>query len=108
QGGEFVGIRRRRIRFQSDFGVRGNTERRCGRIEYALHLLWFEQAGRTATEKDGLQRPLVRQRLPGTNLRTDRLDIAIVQGSMPGQDGEGAIRAALRAEGDMHIQAKGL
>src|SRR6266571_5999687 len=61
QGGEFFGISRGRIRFKGNFGVRGNPERHCSRIEYPLHLGWCEEAGRAATEKDGLQRSLVGQ-----------------------------------------------
>src|SRR5262249_6815530 len=85
-----------------------NTERRRSRVEDVLHLRRGKQARRAATEKDGLQRALMRQRLPGTDLSADRCDIALVPGCMPGQDSEGAIRATLRAEGDMHVKAKGL
>ena len=75
-------------------------------IEHALYLGWGEYTGRAATEEDGLHWSLARQRLPGTYLCTDRLDIAVVEVRVPGYDGKGAIRTALWAERDMHIEAE--
>src|SRR5262249_50841999 len=78
----------------------------CGSVEYLLHMHRVEQTGCATTQEHCLHRSLARQRLPGAYLCTDRLDVAVIRGRVPGENGEGAIRAALRAERDMHIEAE--
>src|SRR5207247_5506416 len=89
-----------------NFGCRINSKGCRGSVEHELYLGWVEQTGCTTTKEHCLQRSLVRKGLPGAYLCTDRLDIAVIKGRVPGQDGKGAIRAALRAEWDMHVEAE--
>jgi hypothetical protein len=105
---KLLSVSRRGVRFKGNFGFRGNPKGCRGSVEYALYLGWCEHTGRAATKEYCLQRTLVGQRLPGTYLGTDRLDVAVIQGPVPGQNGEGAIWAALWTERDMHIEAERL
>src|SRR5262249_2240730 len=103
---KLLSVSRGRVRFQGNFSCRGNPQGGRGRVKYALYLGGCEHTGRAAPKEHRLQWSLVRQRLPGLYLGTDRLDVAVVQGRVPGQNGKGAIGAALGAERDMHIEAE--
>src|SRR5207237_9898991 len=72
---KLLSVSRGRVRFKGNFGFRSNPKGCCGSVEYLLHLHRVEQTGCAATQKHGLQRSLVRQRLPGTYLCTDRRDV---------------------------------